>query len=385
MKIIQIITELYPAGAEKILLNLSAELKKRGHDVKVISLQSLPNKQTDIVDSLKSNDISIVSLNITKWTPWKVFKIIRILKQEINNQALDNRNQETDIKYETPYQKSKIILHSHLIHANLTLRFASIFLNRKRIKIINTIHIAEKRASKWWHFFFDKLTFKLCDVQTAVSGAVKVFHAKKMGICPDKISVIYNGITLPKRLNKEQTVKLVNEWNFEDCTKIIGSAGRLNWQKGYDIFLENIPELSAIVPENEKWGIVILGEGEQRDHLEKIINKTKCENIKIILPGYRKDAADCIGAFNLFIMPSRYEGFGLTLIEAMAHGIPILANNIDSLPELIEDYSNGATTDFSKRNFLNDFQVFINQPKKKPYFQYTVENMTSEYLKFYLL
>jgi glycosyltransferase involved in cell wall biosynthesis len=383
MKIIQFITELYPAGAEKVVLNLSRELKRRGHDISVISLQPLPKKNTDIVDDLIKADIPVKSLEVTKFTPWRIFRLVKFIKDwrlETGDWRLNQseiRNQKSEIE--------PLVLHSHLIHANLASRIVSLFINRKTLgyKIINTIHIAEKRKSKWWHFFLDKITFRLCNVQTAVSEAAQEYHAKKINISLDRIPVIYNGIIPPKQFNEIEIKNLKKEWGFQNCNKVIGSVGRLDWQKGYDIFLKTLPELSIKIPKEETWGIVILGEGPQRGILQKIIDEIKSNNIKVILPGYRKDAADCISAFDIFIMPSRYEGFGLTLVEAMAHGVPCLCSNADSLPNLIKDYPNGKCNNFEIKNISNKITHYISQEKQKPYFLFTTENMADQYMIYY--
>ncbi len=155
-------------------------------------------------------------------------------------------------------------------------------------------------------------------------------------------------------------------------------------KKGTTFFFNILPELSKKIPENEIWGVVILGEGRQRVQLE-FLAKAIPSNIKVILPGYRKDAAECIGAFDLFVMPSRYEGFGLTLIDAMAQGVPILASNIDSLPEVICGYSNGKCIDFNdtKCAILKIFE-FLNKPKiQNNVSPFTLDKMVESYIRIY--
>ena len=457
MKIIQLITELYPAGAEKVLLNLSRELKKCGHDISVISLQPLPEK-SDIVDDLIEANIPVVSLNVTKFTPWRIFRLVKILKKKTrdrrlktkddrleekektvkepsrlllkrrdavfttkaseekkdrqktegksktendtakavnshkqqpttsNQQPITDQSSTSNIQHSTfNIQHSEIVLHAHLIHANLVSRIVSLFINKNTLgyKIINTIHIAERRTSKWWHFSLDKLTFRLCDVQTAVSEAAQQHHAEKIGVSPEKIPVIYNGIVPPKHLSEEEIKHLRQEWEFEKCSKVIGSVGRLDWQKGYDIFLKVLPKLSKKIPKGETWGIVILGEGGQRPYLKRIIDEIKCTNIKVILPGYRKDAADCISAFNLFIMPSRYEGHPLTLLEAMSLGVPIIANDIPTITKVFAPYANGECLGFEAKDVSNKITTYIHNKKQKPYSPFKIENMTNEYMHIY--
>jgi glycosyltransferase involved in cell wall biosynthesis len=359
MKILQFITELTPAGAERVVCELAKNLKVKGHDVFVLSLMPLPENES-ILDELRSSQVEVQSLNVTKTTPWRIFGIRKVIK-----------NYKPDI------------VHAHLIHPNIISRVAKIA-NPLKFRLINTVHIAERRPSKWWHFFLDRITFSLCDVETCVSKAVRDFHSTKIAKSPDFLPVIYNGLPIILPINEERILKLRKEWDLHHCSKVIGSVGRLDWQKGYDIFLEHLPKISEIIPEGEKWGIVILGEGKYRNELEKIINDRKFENITVKLPGFRKDAAQCIGAFDLFVMPSRYEGFGLTLIEAMMQGVPILASDADSLPELMEFYDNGECIDFLDNNIYSEkIEIFLKNNKAASSCRFNLENMVNEYLEIY--
>ena len=101
MKIVQIITGLYPAGAERIVVNLSKGLKHSGHDPSVVSLQSIP-EDSSIVDELRQADIPIYSLNLNGVTPWRFFGLKKIIKEI-----------------------AREIIHSHLIHVNLARRLFS--------------------------------------------------------------------------------------------------------------------------------------------------------------------------------------------------------------------------------------------------------------------
>lgn len=352
MKIVQVITELRSAGAERIVLELTKGLVKRGHEVHVISL--LPTSyESNIVCELQKINIPIYSLRLKKYTLWRIFGLRKLLKKIAPD-----------------------IVHSHLIHANLTARLNSF---AKDYKLINTVHIAEKRRGKWWHFFADRLTFRLCDAMTVVSHAVQKFHSSKIGIKPEDLPVIYNGVDNITPLANKKINELKKEWGISHCTKIIGSVGRLNAQKGYDLLLSKLDELSRRVPESETWAIVIIGEGEERKNLQGYL----CEKIKIVLPGFRSDAARCIAMFDLFCMPSRYEGFGLVLVEAMCHGVPILANSVDSLPELLENYTNGRVVDFTSRMVACDILQQINLPRTQPYNPFTLEKMIEDYLLQY--
>ncbi len=362
--IIQVITELEPAGAEKILSDLSIELRNRGYTVSVVTLQGLP-KNTAILDKLKSNNIKTFSLNLTKYTPWKVFLLKNLLETIIEKDGYKNT-----------------IIHSHLMHANLACRISKFMGMRE--KLINTIHIAEKRKAQKWLFLLDKLTIEYCDAYTAVSSAARDHHSKMLNTNRNRIKVINNGIILPNKPGVEKIASLKKEWGLLGCSKIIGSIGRLNPQKGYDILLDLLPDLTKMIPKNETWGIVILGEGKERKKLEEKIRNFP-DNVKVALPGFRSDASECAGAFDLFVMPSRYEGFGIVLLEAMAHGIPVLSNNVDSLPELVSNYPNGKCINFDDKQIaVQSILECIIKPKIFDYkIEYTQGKMVLEYIALY--
>ncbi len=359
MKILQIITELTPAGAEKIVCELSIALSVKNNEVSVILLMPFPKNDTFLCE-LRNNGINVISLNLTKFSIWRICELRNIINK---------------IKPD--------IVHSHLIHPNIISRFIKLFCKHK-FKLINTVHIAERRKDKWWHFFIDKISFKLCDTQTCVSQAVRDYHSEKIKVSKDLMPVVYNGLPEISQISEERICELRNEWGIADCATVIGSVGRLDWQKGYDIFFNHLSAISAKIPNNEKWAVVIIGEGKYRKELELIINKNKFDNLKFVLCGFRKDAAECIGAFDLFIMPSRYEGFGLTLIEAMMQGIPVLANSIDSLPELMKYYSNGECINFEDENIvINKIFKFIDRDKIEPLKKFALDEMVNEYIKTY--
>jgi hypothetical protein len=126
MRILQVITELRPAGAERIVQTLSSGLTTAGHEVKVVSLRPQP-KESFIVDRLKAAKIPVESLNVTKATPWRLARIRRTV---------------SDFRPD--------IVHAHLIHANLATRL----FRPSSVPLVNTLHIAERRPGKTWHFFW---------------------------------------------------------------------------------------------------------------------------------------------------------------------------------------------------------------------------------------
>ncbi|MFT5129658.1 MAG: glycosyltransferase involved in cell wall biosynthesis [Rhodothermales bacterium] len=354
VRILQLTTEFRPAGAERIVANLCASLRDAGHEVQAVALQSLPDDPT-ILEALADADVEIHSLEMSKRQPWRATRLRALVRE---------------------FQPD--VVHSHLIHANLASRLFGTGSHR----LVNTVHIAERREDKGWHFKLDRATLSRCHCQTAVSEAVREFHAAQLGIDPKRMPVVYNGIESPRQLSLDEICELRNSWGFAGCTKVVGSVGRLAAQKGYDRLLRWCGELSHRVPDGECWGVVLLGEGPEREALAEIAAGLSA-NLKVVMPGFRADAADCAGAFDVFVMPSRYEGFGLTLAEAMGHGIPIVAAEIDSLPELLGFYNNGHVADFDRVSCVDAILASLARGRVAGVTPFSIEAMRDGYLEVY--
>lgn len=354
MHIIQLTTELRLAGAEKVILELTGALVKRGHEVTVVSLQAEPQDLNhSIIPELKALGVRVVSLGLSKFSFYKIFGLRSLLKQ---------------LKPD--------LIHAHMIHSNLLSRFFS----PKNIPIVNTVHIAERRSSKKWHFLLDRWTFSRKVTQTCVSQAVAEHHSGKIGVDVEKLPVVYNGITYPAKLTEEGISDFKKELGVNDFNQVLGSVGRLNAQKGYERLLILCQDLTTKIPEGEQWALVIIGEGEEREVLEQLARRLP-DNLRVIFPGFRKDASSAVGAFDCFLMPSLYEGFGLTLIEAMNHGLPIVCTEVDSLPELMLHYNNGFCVPWSE--FGDSILKAVDYKKVDCDVPFTADIMTDNYLEIY--
>ncbi len=320
MKVLQILTELGPGGAERVVLDLSAQLLERSHSVSLISLKSPPENKS-LEDAFLALGIVPEFLHLDGF---RDLSRIFLLRRRIRAIAPD-------------------IIHTHLMHPNLLTRIAAAGLS---IPLLNTIHISERRKGKGLFFRLDSLTFPLCSACNAVSFASARFHEQALGLPAGTIQVIYNGVDpLPRPADPVLAARRA-EWGMETCSRIIGAVGRLDWQKGFDLLIRLLPEISAAIPPSERWGLVILGEGPQRAELESLAAAAP-ENLIVRLPGFRTDAPQMAWLFDVFVMPSRYEGYGLSLAEAMTTGVPVVVNPVDSLPEICRFNRNGMFADFS--------------------------------------
>ena len=148
-----------------------------------------------------------------------------------------------------------------------------------------------------------------------------------------KTTVIYNIIDITKihtlkNDDIEESVKL-----FMSGKKCIISSGRFAKAKG----LCNLLKAFSIVEQNNQNArLIMIGDGEQRDRIERLIKELKIEK-KVLILGFKNNPFKYIAKSDVFILPSLYEGFPNTLIEAMACGTPVIAADCPSGPGEILD------------------------------------------------
>jgi glycosyltransferase involved in cell wall biosynthesis len=113
---------------------------------------------------------------------------------------------------------------------------------------------------------------------------------------------------------------------------VVGSVGRLVHQKGYDLLIQAVALLDTHKCKTLR--VVIFGEGEQREEMERMISDFGLSGI-VHLPGTRRDLPRVLPLLDLFVQPSRFEGAPNALYEALAAGVPCVTSSVDGCGELI--------------------------------------------------
>jgi glycosyltransferase involved in cell wall biosynthesis len=147
-----------------------------------------------------------------------------------------------------------------------------------------------------------------------------------------KITLLYNGVDTSRAIDKGQKMY---EKNGDEL--IIGNAGRLTEQKGQKYLIELGKILKA---EGVKFKILIAGEGELKESLLTEIRVAGLEN-EIKLLGHVSNMISFFNSLDVFVFTSLYEGSANTLIETLQHGIPTVAWDLSSNPEIIIDGETG--------------------------------------------
>ena len=155
-------------------------------------------------------------------------------------------------------------------------------------------------------------------------------------ICePSKLHVIYNGIDFDEECVVHTKPRDMNV--IPDDAFVVGTVGRLATQKAPDIFVKAASIIKQRIPEAF---FVIVGDGLNRKETEKLVKEYDLRDC-FLITGWVNDPFNYICNFDVAMLMSRWEGFGLVLPEYMLIRKPIVASNVDAIPEIIQDGVNG--------------------------------------------
>ncbi|HAJ27819.1 MAG TPA: hypothetical protein DCG53_11360 [Syntrophus sp. (in: bacteria)] len=204
---------------------------------------------------------------------------------------------------------------------------------------------------------FDRFSERFVDRFLVVSDVLLKSMIQVHGVAPGKVIKIYNGIETDlyrpeNQLNNRRRIR--EEFHISDADLLIGAIGRLVWQKGFEYFIQAIPDLVQALPKSR---FVLIGDGVLRRDLENLAINLNIRD-SILFTGQRTDIRDILSALDVVVIPSVLEGFPIVTLEAMAMGKPIVATAIDGITEQIMDGREGIL--IPPRNTANLTQAIIN-------------------------
>lgn len=165
-------------------------------------------------------------------------------------------------------------------------------------------------------------------------------------ISPHKLRLLTNAVQ-PAPLNCTQSENILQRLSI--CTdNIVLSLGRLTWVKGYDLLIE---AFRTVVEKTPNVVLLIGGAGPDREILERQITTTGMQK-HIHLLGLVDDVNELMKNCDVYVNASRKEGLPLTLLEAMAHGKPIVATNVGSNCEVVKNEETGLLVDPERPDLL---------------------------------
>lgn len=228
-----------------------------------------------------------------------------------------------------------VILHSHGFKALIACYMMKGAIPHVHTHHGNTAHTLKVRI-------YEKLammTMKSCNHVIAVSHKMK--QELDIKLAPFKrITVVENMLSLTNaaKIRSERTSIVPT-----DKIKLL-FVGRLSPEKGLLPFLESL----SSSPVKDTFHLTVLGDGVERSLVENFISDHKMQN-QVTLRGFVSDPSNFFVESDILIMPSLREGLPMTLIEALASGVPVLANNVGAIASMVTHNKNGY--------FARDFSI----------------------------
>ncbi len=188
------------------------------------------------------------------------------------------------------------------------------------------------------HNFLRRQLAPFIDRYVPVSDDLHGWLGKVVGIAPAKSLLIKNGVDT-ERFAPKPGHATASPWNANDI--VIGTVARIQDIKNHRGLVEAFIQLRKLVPEQrERLRLSILGDGPLLPQLKAQVAAAGLNDV-VWLPGARGDVADLLHSFDIFTLPSLAEGTPVSLLEAMACALPVVAADVGGIPEVIDNGVHG--------------------------------------------
>lgn len=308
MKVLHLIDHLGSGGSQRLLLDL-LETRSASLEVEVVSLTDrvLP----DMEEHLKRANVRWTTLGLPRRGPFGLAGLRRLLA--------DRRPD---------------LVHTHLDVSNFLGPACALSLGRSRPRLLLMIE------NDPFRHYSPPVRAGLRAMVSRADACLLVSDSLREAAAPllrraRRVEVVPPGIDLERFGGKAADPSATRLRGR--ARRVVGSMGRLAPQKGFDLLVEAMPALLAAEPGTR---VLIAGEGPERGRLERHARELGVDHA-LELVGYVEDPRAVFGATDVFVLPSRHEGFGLVFLEAMAMEVPVVGTRVVGIANAVRDGRTG--------------------------------------------
>ncbi len=335
MKVLHLLKATGIAGAETHLLSLLPALRGQGIDCGVILLEDPRRAPRDFRERLERNGIPVRSLAIH----WHIDPGLRA--------RLEN------LLRESPFD----VLHAHLPHGEVYGELAMRSLPSGRFVVSRHNDDRFRRAPPMRWVFAPSL--RRADRIVAISQSIRRFLIDVERAPAEKIEVIPYGLDA-EGFSREAHPGAFRREIGAGRDPLVGFVGRMTAQKGVDTLLRAFARVEKTHPAAK---LILAGDGPDREALMRLARSLGLQRAMFL--GWRTDAANVLADIDLLAIPSRWEGFGLVALEAMALGKPVAASKVSALPEIVVPSETGLLlTPGSIDEWAEGLTAILSDPKR---------------------
>jgi glycosyltransferase involved in cell wall biosynthesis len=284
-------------GSERHLLTLLPALTERGVETVFVGLDDPAWSATDFYGALRVPAVRIPAPR--DLDPLLLLRLARALRADV--------------------------VHTHLVHADV---YGGIAARLRGTHLVSTKHNDDPFRTGPFRYVERDLA-RTADRIIAITDSLRRFTVERVGVPAGKVETIHYGLDDPSQAWGENPPD-----DVPDGARVLLAVARLTPQKGLDTAVRALP----LLPDDTV--LVVLGEGPDRVRLDRLARDLGIER-RVFLPGRVPDVAAWLRRATLLVHPARWEGFGLGVLEAMLAGLPVVASNVSSLPELVVEGETG--------------------------------------------
>jgi glycosyltransferase involved in cell wall biosynthesis len=302
--------QIVAGGAENNFAKIASALSRNGEPVEI-----LVSKLHKPFSSYLDENVKVTELK-SIFGPFRLFALIDHL----------NKNKVTVLMsgLEGPNLLSGLIKRLKLTKTRVVVSLR----NRDDLVIADYPPGIKKLIFKFLYHF----AIRGADHIIVIAHELKDYLVSRVGIPPDKISVIHNPI-MTEKVRKAAEEPITESWSKDHSGDFLLSVGRLELQKDYPTLFKALIRVRREFPIR----LLILGEGTERANLESLVRSMGLEEV-VRMPGFTSNPFRFMKRAKVFVFPSKHEGFGNVLLEAMACGVPIVSTDCPTGPrEILED------------------------------------------------
>lgn len=306
MRILHLVGTLNVGGIERLVTDIALAQKFSGHDVAVCCLLHM---EGELLKVLAVENVPVLDASYGRSPRRLVFRLSQIL-----------RDWKPDV------------IHSHVnfsilwqVIANIVGSYGAFILTQHTLLSMSP-----------WVKFRSRVLYGLARPFIRVHTAVSEYAAEYAQHLY-ALSNSHRPIVIPNGIKAERYTfdagarsRLRHEWNIGDDEILWGTVGRLDWIKGYDLLIQAFCEARESLPCIR---LAIAGQGSERARLQAKCAELACAHAVSWL-GLRQDVPEVLSAFDLYVQPSRNESSSLSVLEALANGLYIVASDVGGIREI---------------------------------------------------
>jgi glycosyltransferase involved in cell wall biosynthesis len=320
-------------GTEGQVLEIASRLDRRRFEVSVCSLKGAGV----ITHELRARGVRVITLDGKgAWDVRVLYRLFRLIRAERPG-----------------------VIHAFLPLANL----AACVVGRLLDVPVLLLSFRDVETGKDWPLrLVNGLTIRVSDAATCSSEAVRRFALTAFGGDERRYVTINNGVDATRFIPRQALPK--SELGLREEVPVIGTVCRLvEPTKGLSVLLQGVARLAA-PPVSLSCQLLIVGEGPALRQLHDLGERLGILS-QVIFAGMRRDIADVLPLFDVFVMPSLSEGFGIAIVEAMAAGRPVVASAVGGIPEVVVQGETGLLVPPGDPGALGDaIAHLVNHPEQ---------------------